>query len=96
MLAIEGNFNPGNNRNRAQGRAFGLGVAEAAQDPNVVTGTFSINDHFATVLFDSGADSEKLSKNSYKFLWYAQQIAIGSDSFDISNGPYISPLVEKD
>ncbi|GJU47341.1 putative reverse transcriptase domain-containing protein, partial [Tanacetum coccineum] len=26
------------------------------QDPNVVTGTFSLNDHFATVLFDSGAD----------------------------------------
>ncbi|GJW79126.1 putative reverse transcriptase domain-containing protein, partial [Tanacetum coccineum] len=29
--------NPGNNRNRAQGRAFALGVAEAPQDPNVVT-----------------------------------------------------------
>ncbi|GKB22803.1 putative reverse transcriptase domain-containing protein [Tanacetum coccineum] len=38
VLAIEGNNNQGNNRNRAQGRAFGLGVAEAPQDPNVVTG----------------------------------------------------------
>ncbi|GJT88772.1 hypothetical protein Tco_1070489 [Tanacetum coccineum] len=56
MLAIEGNPNPGNNQNRAQGRAFALGVAEALQDPNVVTGTFSLNDHFATVLFDFGAD----------------------------------------
>nr|GEV75235.1 putative reverse transcriptase domain-containing protein [Tanacetum cinerariifolium] len=37
VLAIEGNTNQGNNRNRAQGRAFGLGVAEAPQDPNVVT-----------------------------------------------------------
>ncbi|GJY76865.1 putative reverse transcriptase domain-containing protein [Tanacetum coccineum] len=54
VLAIVGNNNQGNNRNRAQGRAFGLGVAEAPQDPNVVTGTFSLNDHFATVLFDSG------------------------------------------
>ncbi|GJR14688.1 putative reverse transcriptase domain-containing protein [Tanacetum coccineum] len=37
VLAIEGNLNPGNNWDRAQGRAFALGVAEAPQDPNVVT-----------------------------------------------------------
>ncbi|GKD85124.1 putative reverse transcriptase domain-containing protein, partial [Tanacetum coccineum] len=29
---------------------------DALQDPKVMTGTFSLNDHFATVLFDSGAD----------------------------------------
>ncbi|GJT25462.1 putative reverse transcriptase domain-containing protein [Tanacetum coccineum] len=63
VLAIEGNPNPGNNRNRAQGRAFPLGVAEAPQDPNVVTGTFSLNDHLATVLFDSGADYSFISTN---------------------------------
>ncbi|GKC00684.1 hypothetical protein Tco_0986820 [Tanacetum coccineum] len=28
----------------------------ALQDPNVVTGTFSLNHHYATKLFDSGAD----------------------------------------
>ncbi|GJV31371.1 putative reverse transcriptase domain-containing protein [Tanacetum coccineum] len=63
VLAIEGNTNQGNNRNRAQGRAFGLGVAEASQDLNIVTGTFSLNDHFATVLFDSGADYSFISTN---------------------------------
>ncbi|GJZ86038.1 putative reverse transcriptase domain-containing protein [Tanacetum coccineum] len=63
VLAIEGNTNQGNNRNRAQGRAFGLGVSEAPQDPNVVTGTFSLNDHFATVLFDFGADYSSISTN---------------------------------
>ncbi|GJS93690.1 putative reverse transcriptase domain-containing protein [Tanacetum coccineum] len=63
VLAIKGNPNQGNNRNRAQGRAFALGVAEAPQDPNVVTGTFSLNDHFATVLFDSGADYSFISTN---------------------------------
>nr|GEX75046.1 hypothetical protein [Tanacetum cinerariifolium] len=63
VLAIEGNPNPGNNKNRAQGRAFTLGVAEAPQDSNVVTGTFSLNDHFATVLFDSGADYSFISTN---------------------------------
>ncbi|GKF05700.1 putative reverse transcriptase domain-containing protein, partial [Tanacetum coccineum] len=33
-----------------------LGTEEARQDPNIVTGTFTLNDHFATTLFDSGAD----------------------------------------
>ncbi|GJZ47831.1 putative reverse transcriptase domain-containing protein [Tanacetum coccineum] len=31
------------------------------QDPNIVTGTFSLNDHFVTVLFDSGADFSFIS-----------------------------------
>ncbi|GKA79103.1 putative reverse transcriptase domain-containing protein [Tanacetum coccineum] len=34
---------------------------QAVQDPNVVTGTFSLNDHFVTVLFDSGADFSFIS-----------------------------------
>ncbi|GKE77859.1 putative reverse transcriptase domain-containing protein, partial [Tanacetum coccineum] len=57
-LALEGNRSTRNNGNRAKGRAFNVNVnaVEALQDPNVVTGTFSLNDHFATVLFDSGAD----------------------------------------
>ncbi|GJQ96835.1 putative reverse transcriptase domain-containing protein [Tanacetum coccineum] len=63
VLAIEGNPNQGNNRNQARGRAFAPGVAEAPQDPNVMTGTFSLNDHFATVLFDSGADYSFISTN---------------------------------
>ncbi|GJX09145.1 reverse transcriptase domain-containing protein [Tanacetum coccineum] len=36
--------------------AFMLGAEEACQDPNIVTGTFTLNDYFATTLFDSGAD----------------------------------------
>nr|GEX42676.1 reverse transcriptase domain-containing protein [Tanacetum cinerariifolium] len=39
------------------------GVAEAPQDSNVVTGTFSLNDHFATVLFDSRANYSFKSTN---------------------------------
>nr|GEV06868.1 hypothetical protein [Tanacetum cinerariifolium] len=63
VLAIKGNTNQGNNRNRVQDRGFGLGVAEAIQDPNVVTGTFSLNDHFVTVLFDSDAEYSFISTN---------------------------------
>nr|GEY55439.1 putative reverse transcriptase domain-containing protein [Tanacetum cinerariifolium] len=33
-----------------------LGAEEARGDPNIVTGKFTLNDHFATTLFDSGAD----------------------------------------
>ncbi|GJR23095.1 putative reverse transcriptase domain-containing protein [Tanacetum coccineum] len=36
--------------------AFMLGAEEARQDPNIVTGTFTLNDHYAMTLFDSGAD----------------------------------------
>ncbi|GKA68612.1 putative reverse transcriptase domain-containing protein [Tanacetum coccineum] len=45
-----------NQGNQARGRAFLLGAEEARQDPNIVTGTFTLNNHFATTLFDSGAD----------------------------------------
>ncbi|GKE07013.1 putative reverse transcriptase domain-containing protein, partial [Tanacetum coccineum] len=44
-----------NQGNQARGRAFMLGAEEARQDPNIMTGTFTLNDHFATTLFDSGA-----------------------------------------
>nr|GEU33934.1 hypothetical protein [Tanacetum cinerariifolium] len=63
ILAIEGNTNQWNNRNQAHGKAFTIGVAEAPQDPNIVTGTFSLNDHFATVLFDYGSDYSFISTN---------------------------------
>ncbi|GJZ18359.1 putative reverse transcriptase domain-containing protein [Tanacetum coccineum] len=45
-----------NQGNQARGRAFMLGAEEARQDRNIVTGTFTLNDHFATTLFDSGAN----------------------------------------
>ncbi|GJT63663.1 putative reverse transcriptase domain-containing protein [Tanacetum coccineum] len=43
------------------GRAFNVNAVEALQGPNVVTCTFSLNDHFATILFDSGADFSFIS-----------------------------------
>ncbi|GKA63590.1 putative reverse transcriptase domain-containing protein [Tanacetum coccineum] len=51
----------GNQGNQARGRAFMLGAEEARQDPNIVTGTFTLNKHFATTLFDSGADNSYVS-----------------------------------
>ncbi|GJS59109.1 reverse transcriptase domain-containing protein [Tanacetum coccineum] len=42
--------------NSAHGRAYLLRDNNAHQDPNVVMGTFLLNQHLARVLFDSGAD----------------------------------------
>ncbi|GKA61306.1 putative reverse transcriptase domain-containing protein, partial [Tanacetum coccineum] len=46
----------GNQGNHARGRAFMLGREKARQEPNITTGTFTLNNHYATTLFDSGAD----------------------------------------
>ncbi|GKC60699.1 putative reverse transcriptase domain-containing protein, partial [Tanacetum coccineum] len=56
VMAIEGDQGCKNNGNQAHGRTFVMGAEEARQDPNIVTGTFTLNNHYATTLFDSGAD----------------------------------------
>ncbi|GJZ97727.1 putative reverse transcriptase domain-containing protein [Tanacetum coccineum] len=63
QLAIEGSRNNRSNGNQVRGRAYNVNVnaMEAVQDPNVVTGTFSLNDYFVTILFDSRADFSFIS-----------------------------------
>ncbi|GJT02124.1 putative reverse transcriptase domain-containing protein [Tanacetum coccineum] len=56
VAANNGGQGRGNQGNQARGRAFMLGAEEARQDSNIVTGTFTLNNHFATTLFDSGPD----------------------------------------
>ncbi|GJS38689.1 putative reverse transcriptase domain-containing protein [Tanacetum coccineum] len=51
----------GNNDNQTSRRAFMLGAEEARQDPNIVMGTFTLNDHYDITLFDSGADHSFVS-----------------------------------
>ncbi|GJS80571.1 putative reverse transcriptase domain-containing protein [Tanacetum coccineum] len=62
-LTIKGNRHSRNNGNQVKGRAFNMNAVGALQDPNVVTGTFSLNNHYATILFDSGADFSFISTN---------------------------------
>ncbi|GJW38338.1 regulator of rDNA transcription protein 15, partial [Tanacetum coccineum] len=56
VMAIEGGQGCGNNGNHVRGRAFVMGAEEAHQDPNIVMDTFTLNNHYATTLFDSSAD----------------------------------------
>ncbi|GJY73785.1 reverse transcriptase domain-containing protein [Tanacetum coccineum] len=50
VVAINRGQGRGNQGNQARGRAFMLGVEEARQDLNIITGTFTLNDHYATYL----------------------------------------------
>nr|GFA86920.1 hypothetical protein [Tanacetum cinerariifolium] len=56
----QGNRNQGNQNQAGNGndvaRAYGLGTVGENTDANVVTGTFLLNNHCASILFDTGAD----------------------------------------
>ncbi|KAI3715141.1 hypothetical protein L6452_22111 [Arctium lappa] len=54
-------INQGNHGNQARGRVFEIGAEEARQNPDVVTGMFLLNNHYASVLFDTGADRSYVS-----------------------------------
>ncbi|GJT69339.1 putative reverse transcriptase domain-containing protein [Tanacetum coccineum] len=46
----------GNENGTAQGRAYALGGRDDSPDSNVITGTFLLNNRYAIILFDTGAD----------------------------------------
>ncbi|GJV97148.1 putative reverse transcriptase domain-containing protein [Tanacetum coccineum] len=51
----------GNGNGTTQGRAYALGGRDASPDSNVITGTFLLNNRYATILFDTGADRSFVS-----------------------------------
>nr|GEY69742.1 hypothetical protein [Tanacetum cinerariifolium] len=51
----------GNGNGVAQGRAYALGGRDASPDSNVTTGTFLLNNCYAKILFDTGADMHFVS-----------------------------------
>ncbi|GJU55528.1 putative reverse transcriptase domain-containing protein [Tanacetum coccineum] len=55
------NYGNGNGNGVAQRRAYALGRGYGALDTNVITGTFLLNNHYATILFDTGADRSFVS-----------------------------------
>ncbi|GJS21326.1 hypothetical protein Tco_0449958 [Tanacetum coccineum] len=56
---LKNNRQGGNNRRAV----YKLGAVDAQQDPKVVTGTFLLNNRYATALFDLGADKSFVSTN---------------------------------
>ncbi|GJV61699.1 putative reverse transcriptase domain-containing protein [Tanacetum coccineum] len=86
VLDIEGNQNQRNNRNQPRGRAFFIAANEAQQDPNIMTGTFSLNDHFATILFDFGADFSFISTEFLPLINAKPSTIIPRYEIEIANG----------
>ncbi|GKE05344.1 putative reverse transcriptase domain-containing protein, partial [Tanacetum coccineum] len=58
----------------------------ALQDPKVVMGTFSLNDYFATVLFDSGADFSFISTKFVSLLNVKPSIVKPSYVIEVADG----------
>ncbi|GKC98290.1 putative reverse transcriptase domain-containing protein, partial [Tanacetum coccineum] len=88
QLAIEGSRNNRSNGNQVRGRAYNVNVnaMEGVQDPNVVTGTFSLNDHFVTILFDSGADFSFVSTKFSPLLNVKPSIVNPSYVIEVADG----------
>ncbi|GKA89342.1 putative reverse transcriptase domain-containing protein, partial [Tanacetum coccineum] len=75
--------------NRARGRAYQV-VENAVQDPKVVAGTFLLNDHFASVLFDSGAERSFVSSDYTVFI-DINPVALGSSyEVKLADGKIVS------
>ncbi|GJY68410.1 reverse transcriptase domain-containing protein [Tanacetum coccineum] len=55
------NHGNGNGNGTAQGKAYTLGGRDASPDSNAITGTFILNNRYATILFDTGADRSFVS-----------------------------------
>ncbi|GJY18516.1 reverse transcriptase domain-containing protein [Tanacetum coccineum] len=62
----------------ARGKAYVLGGGDVNPDSNVVKGTFLLNNHYAFILFDSGADRSFISTTFSTFL------DITPDTLDVS------------
>ncbi|GKA41520.1 putative reverse transcriptase domain-containing protein [Tanacetum coccineum] len=95
VVAVNRGLGHGKQGNQARGKAFMLGAEEARQDPNIMTGTFTLNDHYATTLFDSSADYSFVSTTFIPLLdiepsdlgfSYEIKIPFGSGSFDVIIG----------
>ncbi|GKC64237.1 retrovirus-related pol polyprotein from transposon TNT 1-94, partial [Tanacetum coccineum] len=68
----------GKKTEEARGKAYVLGVGEANPDSNVVTGMFLLNNHYASMLFNSGAGQSFVSTT------FSTLLDITPDTLDIS------------
>ncbi|GJQ91901.1 putative reverse transcriptase domain-containing protein [Tanacetum coccineum] len=80
----------GNQQNDgARGRAYVV-VENPQQNPNVVTGTFLLNDHYACILFDSGAEKSFVSSAFTHFIDIAPATLNTSYEIELADGKVVS------
>ncbi|GKD08682.1 putative reverse transcriptase domain-containing protein [Tanacetum coccineum] len=73
----------------AHGRAYTLGGDEPNLDSNVVTGTFLLNNHYASILFDTGADRSFVSTTFSSLIDIAPFTLDNSYDVELANGKII-------
>ncbi|GKD81045.1 putative reverse transcriptase domain-containing protein [Tanacetum coccineum] len=89
----------GNQQNDgARGRAYVV-IENPQQNPNVVTGTFLLNDHYACILFDSGAEKSFVSSAFTHFINIAPATLNTSYEVELADGKVVStntilPLID--
>ncbi|GJS70330.1 putative reverse transcriptase domain-containing protein [Tanacetum coccineum] len=71
------------------GRAYVV-VKNPQQNPNVVTGTFLLNDHYACILFDSGAEKSFVSSAFTHFINIAPATLNTSYEVELADGKVVS------
>ncbi|GJR54240.1 putative reverse transcriptase domain-containing protein [Tanacetum coccineum] len=83
------NHGNGNGNGVAQGRAYALGGRDASPDSNVITGTFLLNNHYATILFDTGADRSFVSATFSALIDITPTILENHYDVELTNGKII-------
>ncbi|GJS83280.1 putative reverse transcriptase domain-containing protein [Tanacetum coccineum] len=80
----------GNQHNEgARARAYVV-VENSQQNPNVVTGTFLLNDHYACILFDFGAEKSFVSSAFTPFIDIAPTALNTSYEVELADGKVVS------
>ncbi|GKE87182.1 putative reverse transcriptase domain-containing protein [Tanacetum coccineum] len=80
----------GNQQNDgARGRAYVV-IENPQQNPNVVTGTFLLNDHYACILFDSGAEKSFVSSAFTHFIDIPPATLNTSYEIELADGKVVS------
>ncbi|GJR69546.1 putative reverse transcriptase domain-containing protein [Tanacetum coccineum] len=80
----------GNQQNDgARGRAYVV-IENPQQNPNVVTGMFLLNDHYACILFDSGAEKSFVSSAFTHFIDIAPATLNTSYEVELADGKVVS------
>ncbi|GJR34439.1 putative reverse transcriptase domain-containing protein [Tanacetum coccineum] len=73
----------------ARARAYAV-VENPQQNPNVVAGTFLLNDHYACILFDSGAEKSFVSSAFTPFIDIAPTALNTSYEVELADGKVVS------
>ncbi|GJU66000.1 putative reverse transcriptase domain-containing protein [Tanacetum coccineum] len=80
----------GNQQNDgARGRAY-IVIENPLQNPNVVTGTFLLNDHYACILFDFGAKKSFVSSAFTTFINISLATLNTSYEVELADGKFVS------